>query len=176
MRFVVAAVAKPTAQHQRLLAVPVRDTRWLLVSGSVRVYTSKTRGFTTKCQIGLQLYQLFHLAKNQSTSTPSCSWLLLYTKRPNAQTSFHPSQLNVRLEIILMNRPLLGGFYLNLDVTAASLSKRVLGLLLWMVSIFCLYPILGLKNRVVFAKTGPVPLPGFQRFLKSIFNKKSIII
>ncbi|ONM59181.1 hypothetical protein ZEAMMB73_Zm00001d021970, partial [Zea mays] len=76
MRFVVAAVAKPTAQHQRLLAVPVRDTRWLLVSGSVRVYTSKTRGFTTKCQIGLQLYQLFHLAKNQSTSTPSCSWLL----------------------------------------------------------------------------------------------------
>jgi hypothetical protein len=75
MRFVVPAVAKPTAQHQRLLAVPVHDTRWLLVSGSVRVYMSKTRGFTTKCQIGLQLYQLFHLAKNQSTSTPS--WLLL---------------------------------------------------------------------------------------------------
>lgn len=53
-----------------------------------------------------------------------------YYYTPNVQTSFHPSQLNVRLEIILMNRPLLGGFYLNLDVTAASLSKRVLGLLL----------------------------------------------
>jgi hypothetical protein len=71
-----------------------------------------------------------------------------------------------------MNRPLLGGFILNLDVTAASLSTRVLGLLLWMVSIFCLYPILGLKNQVVFTKTGLVPLPGFQRFLNQSLIKK----